>query len=53
MAHMGARYQDRFEAVAGEGGMQEVEARDERRIERINAGMPAASGTWCGRTRTI
>ena len=24
MAHMGARYQDRFEAIAGEGAMQEV-----------------------------
>jgi AmmeMemoRadiSam system protein B len=37
MAHMGARYHDRFAAVAGEGAMQEVGARDERRIERINA----------------
>ena len=37
MAHMGARYGDRFAAVAGEGAMQEVGARDEQRIERINA----------------
>jgi MEMO1 family protein len=37
MAHMGVRYQDRFAAVAGEGAMQEVGARDGRRIERINA----------------
>jgi hypothetical protein len=44
MAHMGVRYQDRFEAVAGEGVMAEVGARDQRRIERINA-MDAA-GFW-------
>jgi AmmeMemoRadiSam system protein B len=37
MAHMGARYQDQFEAVAGQGRMVEVEARDRARIERINA----------------
>ena len=37
MAHMGARYQDRFPALAGEGRMQEVDARDRARIERINA----------------
>jgi len=37
MAHMGARYQDQFEAVAGQGRMQEVEARDRSRIERINS----------------
>jgi AmmeMemoRadiSam system protein B len=44
MAHMGARYQDRFEATAGEGAMQEVAARDESRIERINA--LDAGGFW-------
>ena len=44
MAHMGARYHDRFAAVAGEGAMQEVGARDEQRIERINA--LDAGGFW-------
>jgi MEMO1 family protein len=44
MAHMGARYRDNFEAVAGEGEMQSVGARDEQRIERINS-MDAA-GFW-------
>jgi AmmeMemoRadiSam system protein B len=44
MAHMGARYHDRLAAVAGEGAMQEVGARDERRIERINA--LDAGGFW-------
>ena len=44
MAHMGARYQDRFEAVAGEGRMLEVEARDRARIERINS--LDAAGYW-------
>jgi MEMO1 family protein len=37
MAHMGRRYQDPFEAVAGQGEMQAVEARDRARIERIAA----------------
>jgi AmmeMemoRadiSam system protein B len=37
MAHMGVRYQDDFEAIAGEGRMQEVEERDLARIGRINA----------------
>jgi MEMO1 family protein len=37
MAHMGARYQDRFSAVANEGEMAAVGARDQQRIERINA----------------
>jgi AmmeMemoRadiSam system protein B len=36
MAHMGARYQDQFSAVAGEGVMSQVEARDEERIASIN-----------------
>jgi AmmeMemoRadiSam system protein B len=44
MAHMGARYHDAFAAVAGEGKMQEVGARDEQRIERINA--LDAGGFW-------
>ncbi|HWQ55067.1 MAG TPA: AmmeMemoRadiSam system protein B [Bryobacteraceae bacterium] len=44
MAHMGARYHDRFEAVAGEGIMAEVEARDRARIERAAAGDP--EGYW-------
>lgn len=38
MAHMGARYGDEFEAVAGTGAMQEAEARDRARIEQINSG---------------
>jgi AmmeMemoRadiSam system protein B len=38
MAHMGARYRDGFVARAGEGDMQGVNARDLRRIDRINAG---------------
>jgi MEMO1 family protein len=32
MAHMGARYQDKFECHAGEGVMQNVADRDEKRI---------------------
>ncbi|HXA52301.1 MAG TPA: AmmeMemoRadiSam system protein B [Candidatus Acidoferrum sp.] len=44
MAHMGARYQDQFEAVAGEGRMIEVEARDRARIQRINS--LDAAGYW-------
>ena len=44
MAHMGVRYQDRFDAIAGEGAMQAVEARDTARIARINALDP--SGFW-------
>ncbi|MEO8370147.1 MAG: AmmeMemoRadiSam system protein B [Candidatus Solibacter sp.] len=44
MAHMGARYSDRFSAIAGEGAMQAVEARDAQRIERINA--MDAGGFW-------
>ncbi len=41
---MGVRYQDRFEAVAGEGRMLQVEARDRARIERINS--LDAPGYW-------
>ena len=44
MAHMGARYQDRFECRAGEGVMQNVADRDEQRIARINA--LDAEGFW-------
>jgi hypothetical protein len=44
MAHMGARYQDRFDALAGEGVMSEVGERDERRIECIN--QLDAGGFW-------
>jgi AmmeMemoRadiSam system protein B len=44
MAHMGARYQDEFAAQAGQGVMNEVEARDRDRIARINAG--DADGFW-------
>jgi AmmeMemoRadiSam system protein B len=44
MAHMGARYQDRFTAVARQGIMSEVEARDAGRIRSIeNAD---AGGFW-------
>ncbi len=44
MAHMGARYQDRFTAIANQGQMAVVGARDEQRIERINA--CDADGFW-------
>lgn len=44
MAHMGVRYQDEFEALAGQGRMQEVETRDRARIERINS--LDAAGYW-------
>lgn len=44
MAHMGARYQDRFSAVANQGEMAAVGTRDEQRIERIRAG--DADGFW-------
>jgi AmmeMemoRadiSam system protein B len=44
MAHMGARYQDRFECRAGEGVMQNVADRDDQRIGRINA--LDAEGFW-------
>ncbi len=43
----------RFAAVAGEGAMQEVEARDARRIERINSLDAGGSGTWSRSARTI
>jgi AmmeMemoRadiSam system protein B len=44
MAHMGVRYQDQFPAIANEGTMLAVEARDQKRIERINA--LDAAGFW-------
>lgn len=44
MAHMGARYQDDFEAIAGEGEMRRVGERDRARIDRINA--MDAGGFW-------
>lgn len=44
MAHMGARYGDRFEAKADTGAMSEVGVRDEARIARINAS--DAAGFW-------
>ena len=37
MAHMGARYQRPFTACAGQGVMNEVDARDRARIARIDA----------------
>jgi MEMO1 family protein len=58
MAHMGTRYQDDFPAFAGQGVMNEVEARDRKRIESINAGDAASFWDqvcqnrddlkWCG-----
>jgi AmmeMemoRadiSam system protein B len=44
MAHMGARYHDRFDATAGKGEMEEVVQRDLTRIERINE--LDAGGFW-------
>jgi len=44
MAHMGARYHDQFTALAGQGVMSEVSARDEERIARIAAS--DAAGFW-------
>jgi AmmeMemoRadiSam system protein B len=44
MAHMGMRYQDQFTAVANEGSMLAVEARDQERIQRINS--LDAPGFW-------
>ncbi len=58
LAHMGARYGDRFEATAGQGLMVEVSERDNERLARACAG--DASGffdlvkgnsddlKWCG-----
>jgi AmmeMemoRadiSam system protein B len=44
MAHMGTRYRDDFQAVAGQGRMAQVESRDRARIERIQS--VDASGYW-------
>jgi len=44
MAHIGRRYGDDFPAKAGAGRMQEVEARDRERIERVREG--DAAGFW-------
>ena len=44
MAHMGVRYQDKFDCHAGEGVMQNVADRDDQRIARINA--LDAEGFW-------
>jgi MEMO1 family protein len=44
MAHMGARYGDRFRALANEDRMAEVALRDRRRMDSINAGDP--EGFW-------
>ena len=44
MAHMGARYQDRFAAVAEQGLMQGVAERDRERIACINSS--DAGGFW-------
>lgn len=44
MAHVGRRYGDRFEAVAGQGRMEDVERRDRGRIQRMEQG--DAAGFW-------
>jgi AmmeMemoRadiSam system protein B len=44
MAHMGRRYGDAFEATANRNEMEQVEARDRARIERIAAS--DATGFW-------
>lgn len=44
MAHMGVRYGDNFEAIAGQEDMSTVEMRDLDRIGRLNAG--DADGFW-------
>ena len=44
MAHMGSRYSDPFQAVAGRGVMSEVAERDRARIDCINA--CDAGGFW-------
>jgi AmmeMemoRadiSam system protein B len=44
MAHMGQRYSDRFEAIAGRGLMQQVEQRDRDRMESVVRG--DVSGFW-------
>ncbi len=44
MAHMGQRYGDQWDALAGRDEMSEVEVRDRARIERVAAG--DARGFW-------
>ncbi len=44
LAHIGRRYQDPFAAVAEQGPMLEVRARDAERLARVNAG--DAEGFW-------
>lgn len=44
MAHMGRRYGDEFAAEPNRGVMEEIEARDRRRIDRLAAG--DAPGFW-------
>ena len=44
MAHMGQRYSDGFEAVAGRGLMQQVEQRDRHRMASVVSG--DAPGFW-------
>ena len=44
MAHMGARYHDKYQAIADQGRMAAVAARDQVRIDRINAG--DSDGFW-------
>lgn len=44
MAHMGRRYGDKFEAVAGHGEMEQVSIRDRARMDRMEAG--DARGFW-------
>jgi len=58
MAHMGHRYSDRFEAVAGRGLMQQVEQRDRGRMASVVSGDSASFWSlvqenqddlkWCG-----
>src|SRR5437899_426191 len=44
MAHMGRRYGDEFTAIADQGEMETVAAKDRERIERVAAG--DAGGFW-------
>jgi AmmeMemoRadiSam system protein B len=44
MAHIGRRYGDPSEAIAGQGYMVEVEERDRKRIDRMAVG--DADGFW-------
>src|SRR6185312_7007179 len=44
MAHMGRRYGDEFLAAADQGEMQEVAARDQKRIDSMN--VSDSRGFW-------